>query len=114
VEKKTTFGPACQLPSTTAQIRLTGIVSPSPAWSTIRSGTWYTSLDSDSVPNGPFGNACTERNDLTRRLVTRSTLVCDDHGWTDMTVLPEVYVGPEIQYGNAHFRSVLTRISLSI
>lgn len=114
MEKKTTFGPACQLTSDTAQNRLTGIVSSSPTWSTVRSGTWYSSLDSDSVPNSPFGYACTERNDLSRRLVSRSTLVCDDHGGTNMAVLPEVYVGPEDQYENAHFTSVLTRISPSI
>lgn len=55
-------------------------------------------LDGDPVTLLPLCDTFSDLDDLAGRLVARSVLVSDDHVWSDVTVLPEVYVGAVVRF----------------
>jgi hypothetical protein len=67
---------------------LTGIVSTGSASSTISPATRDTGFDGDPVPDLKPGDTFTDGDDLSGGFVARTAFVGDDHGGSDLTVLP--------------------------
>lgn len=72
---------------------LTGIVSTGSASSTISPTTRDTGFDGDPVPDLKPGDTFTDGDDLSGGFVARAAFVGDDHGRSDLAVLPEVNIG---------------------
>lgn len=71
---------------------LTGIVSTGSASSTISPTTRDTGFDGDPVPDFKPGDAFTDGDDFSGGFVPGAAFVGDDHGRSDLTVLPEMDV----------------------
>jgi hypothetical protein len=72
---------------------LTGIVSTGSASSTVSPATRDTGFDGDPVPDLKPGDTFTDGDDLSGGFVPGTAFVSDDHGGSDLAVLPEVNIG---------------------
>ena len=72
---------------------LTGIVSTGSTSPTISPATRDTGFDGDPVPDLKPGDTFTDGDDLSGGFVPGTAFVGDDHGRSNLAVLPEVNIG---------------------
>lgn len=76
---------------------LTGVVPASHARSTTGLSAGNATFDNNPVSDFPLLDSGTHFDDFTGRFVTSTTGVSDNHGGTNLAVLPEMDIGTEVR-----------------